>query len=76
MDFIWKRDAAIIPIEGKWSEFTAELIPVRLKNFCSNRDDIKTAVIITKSFLGLKKEGNIKYHFILACLFIHWIKAN
>lgn len=74
VDFIWKRDGEIIPIEVKWSEFATTSIPVRLMNFCRFREDVKSALIITKSFIGSKKDGKTLYHFVPASMFIHWLR--
>ena len=74
VDFIWKKDNVIIPIEIKWNNFKESDIPVGVKNFCAKFKNIQEAWIITKDYSETKIINKIKFHFIPAIFLIKKIK--
>lgn len=75
VDFVWKRDDRIIPIEIKWNSFKEPVIPAGLKSFCGKFGNIKDAWIITRDYIGRKAAGKINFHFIPAVLLIKKLKS-
>ncbi|MCX6799544.1 MAG: DUF4143 domain-containing protein [Candidatus Falkowbacteria bacterium] len=75
VDFVWKMDDGIIPIEIKWNNFKEPIVPTGLKNFCDKFENIKETWIVTKDYAESKTINNIKFNFIPAVLLIKKIKS-
>jgi len=70
IDFIWKRDDMLIPIEAKWKNFSEPKIPVNLLNFSKKHKNIKQAWIVNQNFYAEKKTKNINFIFMPASLLL------
>lgn len=74
IDFIFKGNNEIIPVEIKWQDFKQPVIPKSFYSFFKIHNNIKKAVVITKELsCKVRKEGKNIY-FIPAVNFNKFIK--
>ncbi len=75
VDFIWRKDSQLIPIEVKWSNFKDDNIPVNLFSFCEKFKSVKNAWIITKNYSAVREKNGIKFEFIPAVSLVSKLSA-
>jgi len=73
VDFVWKRDDWLIPIEVKWKNFDRPNIPVGLLNFVKKHKKIRQAWVVNKNFYGKKRVDGVDFIFIPAALLVKLI---
>lgn len=74
IDFILEGNNELIPVEVKWQNLVKPIIPKSFISFFNTHENIKRAVIITKTFLCERRLEDKTVYFIPAILFNKFVK--